>query len=136
MGWILPEVYKTLTHKEFYKKCVRTRAMFGDFFYDGELLRSPVITDKARLKTTKIKAEAYGGLLEHTATFSELWRRRDGKKLLLLVNASHKETTPTLHTLLPDGTYTPGGALTEPVAVTGGALTVTLPPLSVSYLIV
>ena len=136
MGWILPEVYKTLTHKEFYKKCVRTRAALGDFFYDGELLRSPVITDSVKLKTTKIKAEAYGGLLEHTATFSELWRRQDGRKLLLLVNASQKETVPTLQTLLPDGTYTLAGDLTEAVTVKDGALSVTLPPLSVSYLIV
>ena len=136
MGWILPETYKELTHKEFYKKCVRTRAALGDFFYQGRLLRSPVIDDKVKLKTTKIKAEAYGGLLEHTATFSELWEREDGKRLLLLVNASVKETSPTLQTLLPDGVYTPMGDLSLPVAVSDGCLTITLPPHSVSYLIV
>jgi hypothetical protein len=136
MGWILPEVYKALEHKDFYKKCVRTRALLGDFFYDGELLRSPVIADKVKLKTTKIKAEAYGGLLEHTATFSELWERKDGKKLLLLVNASQKETTPVLQACLPDGVYTLQGDLTENVSITEGRLTLTLPPHSVSYLMV
>ncbi len=136
MGWILPETYQSLTHKEFYKKCVRARADLGDFFYDGTLLRSPAITDKIKLKTTKIKSEAYGGLLEHTATFSELWQRKDGKKLLLLVNAASKETAPTLQADLPDGSYSLQGDLSGNVSVQKGCLTVTLPPHSVSYFIV
>ena len=86
------------------------------------------------MKTTKIKAEAYGGLLEHTATFSEMWERKDGKKLLLLVNASSKETSPTLQTLFPDGLFALQGDLTGSVQITEGSLTVTLPPHSVSYL--
>lgn len=135
MGWILPETYKALTHKEFYKKCVHARVQLGDFFYDGKLLRSPKIEDKVKLKTTKIKAEAYGGLLEHTATFSEYWERGDGKKLLWLINASTKETSPILHTQLPDGIYTAAGDLQASVAAEGGRLSVTLPPLSVSYII-
>jgi hypothetical protein len=32
----------------------------GSFFYDGRLLRSHKIEDKVKLKTTKIKVEAYG----------------------------------------------------------------------------
>lgn len=36
------------------------------------------------------------GLLEHTATFFEIWEREEGRKLLLLVNASTQETEPTL----------------------------------------
>ncbi|MBR4053176.1 MAG: alpha amylase C-terminal domain-containing protein [Clostridia bacterium] len=135
MGWILPETYKALTHKEFYKKCVGARSALGDFFYDGNLLRSPKIEDKVKLKTTKIKAEAYGGLLEHTATFSECWERKDGKKLLWLINASPKETTPVLQTELPDGLYTTAGDLQTAVNVESGSLSLTLPPLSVSYII-
>ena len=135
MGWILPETYKALTHKEFYKKCVHARVALGDFFYDGNLLRSPKIEDKVKLKTTKIKAEAYGGLLEHTATFSECWERKDGKKLLWLINASPKETTPVLQTELPDGLYTTAGDLQTAVNVENGNLSLTLPPLSVSYII-
>ncbi len=135
MGWILPETYNTLVHKEFYKTCVRTRVTLGSFFYDGKLLRSPVIEDKRTIKTTKIKSEAYGGLLAHTAAFSELWERKDGKKLLFLINASDKETTPTIRAELPDGTYRTEGDLQTDVAVQDGALSVTLPPLSVSYLI-
>ncbi|MBR5264825.1 MAG: hypothetical protein IKV50_09055, partial [Clostridia bacterium] len=135
MGWILPETYQALTHREFYDKCAHTRSALGSFFYDGKLLRSPKIEDKTKLKTTKIKVEAYGGLLEHTATFSECWERSDGKKLLLLLNASRKETTPTLYTQLPDGAYPLQGDLQGEVTVTDGALTVTLPPLSVSYII-
>ena len=135
MGWILPETYNTLVHKAFYKSCVRTRAKLGSFFYDGKLLRSPKITDKQIIKTTKIKVEAYGGLLAHTATFSELWERSDGKKLLLLINASAKETVPTVSASIPDGTYRLDGDLQTDVAVQDGTLTLTLPPLSVSYLI-
>jgi hypothetical protein len=135
MGWILPETYEGLTHGEFYDKCVHTRSTLGSFFYDGKLLRSPKIEDKVKLKTTKIKVEAYGGLLEHTATFSEYWERKDGKKLLLLVNASCKETTPTLQAQIPDGTYTTEGDVQAEITAKDGVLTVTLPPLSVSYII-
>ena len=136
MGWIKPEVYKTLEHKAFYRKCVQARESLGSFFYDGRLLRSPIIEDSRRVRTTKIIFEAYGGLLEHTATFSELWERKDGKKLLLLINASPKETTPTLTAALPDGDFAPGGDLAAPLHIEGGKLTVTLPPLSVSWVII
>ncbi len=135
MGWIFPETYNALVHKEFYKTCVRTRVELGSFFYDGRLLRSPAIEDKRIIKTTKIAAEAYGGLLAHTATFSELWERKDGKKLLLLINASDKDTTPTVRAEISDGTYRTEGDLQTTLAVQNGTLSVTLPPLSVSYLI-
>lgn len=135
MGWIKPEIYQKLKHKDFYKKCVRCRAELGSFFYDGHLLRSPVITDSHRLRTTKIKFEAYGGLLEHTATFSELWERSDGQKLLLLLNASARETTPVITASLPDGAYSLRGDLTGEVSVADGSLSVTLPPHSVSWIL-
>ena len=135
MGWIKPEVYRTLKHKAFYRKCVRAREALGSYFYDGRLLRSPVIRDTRRVRTTKMQFEAYGGLLEHTATFSELWERRDGETLLLLLNASPRETAPTLTLSLPDGVYLPHGDLTEPVRVENGTLTATLPPLSVSWIL-
>ncbi len=133
MGWIKPEVYQTLKHKTFYQKCVHCRAENGSFFYDGQLLRSPAITDSHRVRTTKMKFEAYGGLLEHTATFCELWQRKDGKKLLLLINASTRETTPTVRLSLPDGNYPLYGDLQGSLTVQDGKWSIPLPPLSVSW---
>ena len=52
-----------------------------------------------------------------------------------MINAAAKETTPALQTDLPDGTYTTAGDLQIPVTVEDGRLSVTLPPLSVSYII-
>lgn len=136
MGWIKPEVYKELKHKEFYKKCVRCRSSLGSYFYDGRLLRSPVIEDSRHVRTTKMKAEAYDGLLEHTATFSELWERKDGKKLLLLINASPRETTPVLTlSSLPDGCYSLQGDLGGKCEIKDSKLSLTLPPLSVSWIL-
>lgn len=135
MGWIKPEVYKELKHKDFYKKCVRCRSELGSFFYDGKLLRSPAIEDSCQIRTTEIKAEAYDGLLEHTATFSELWERGDGEKLLLLINASTQKTTPALTLHLPDGVYSLQGDLKGECRITDGKLTLPLPPLSVSWII-
>lgn len=136
MGWIKPEIYKNLEHKEFYKKCVYCRIKLGSYFYDGSLLRSPVIEDTCYLRTTEIKAEAYDGLLEHTATFSEFWERKDGKKLLLLINAATVETTPKLTVDILDGDYILQGDLQEKVCIENGSMILTLPPLSVSWLLI
>lgn len=136
MGWIKPEVYQELEHKDFYKKCVRCRRKLGDFFYDGRLLRSPVIEEDRYIRTTKMKAEAYGGLLEHTAAFSELWERKDGAKLLLLINASTQESRPVITVSLPDGSCSLQGDLKGECRIMDGKLTPVLPPLSVSWIIV
>ena len=135
MGWILPETYNTLYHKDFYKRCVNARVRLGSFFYDGVLLRSPKIKDKNKIKTTKIKFEAYGGLLEHTATFSEVWQRKDGKRMVLLINASEKEACPCINAYIPDGKYEVSGDAKASVEVVDGEFNVHLPPLSVSYII-
>lgn len=136
MGWIKPEVYRAYRHKDFYRKLVHCREEVGSFLYDGVLLRSPKLDDKTHLRTTKILEEAYGGILEHTATFSELWRRKDGKKLLFLVNAASRATSVTVSTGdLPDGEYTPCGELTQKVTFAGGKAFLTLPALSVSWII-
>ncbi len=135
MGWILPETYNTLVHKEFYVSCVRARVKLGSFFYDGVILRSPKIKDTNKIKTTKIRFEAYGGLLEHTATFSELWQRKDGKKLLLLINASEKATSACINADIPDGKYLISGDVQTETEVCNGTFSVKLPPLSVSYII-
>lgn len=135
MGWIKPEVYQALEHKEFYKKCVRCRRELGSFFYDGRLLRSPVIRDDCHIKTTKMKAEAYGGLLEHTAAFSELWERKDGSRLLLLVNGADREDTPVITVSLPDGSYSLQGDLKGECEIREGKLSPVLPPLSVSWIV-
>lgn len=135
MGWIKPEVYRELEHKEFYKKCVRCRVKLGSYFYDGHLLRSPVIEDRCQIRTTEMKAEAYNGLLEHTATFSELWERSDGKKMLLLINASTQETASTLTVTVSDGTYLLQGDLMGKACVRDGRLAISLPPLSVSWML-
>jgi hypothetical protein len=52
-----------------------------------------------------------------------------------LINASRKETTPTLQAQIPDGTYTTEGDVQAEITAKDGVLTVTLPPLSVSYII-
>ena len=135
MGWILPETYNALVHKEFYKKCVNARVKLGSFFYDGKLLRSPKIKDKQIIKTTKIMHEAYGGLLAHTATFSELWERNDGKKLLLLVNASAKKTSACIQGEIPDGVYLIDGCVQREITVQNGTFEAELPPHTVSYII-
>ncbi len=136
MGWILPETYNALVHKDFYKKCVYARVKLGSFFYDGKLTRSPKIKDKQIIKTNKIMHEAYGGLLAHTATFSELWQRKDGKKLLLLINASAKKTFPRITADIPDGDYSLDGDVQKNITVQNGSFTVELPPLTVSYIII
>ena len=135
MGWILPETYNALVNKDFYKKCVNARVKLGSFFYDGKLLRSPKIKDKQIIKTTKIMHEAYGGLLAHTATFSELWERKDGKKLLLLVNASEKKTHPRIQGEIPDGVYLIDGCVQREITVQNGTFEAELPPHTVSYII-
>lgn len=136
MGWIKPEVYKELECKEFYKKCVHCRMKLGSFFYEGRLLRSPVIEDECYIRTTGMKAEAYDGLLEHTATFSEMWKREDGRKLLLLVNASTQETEPTLTISVPDGDYLLQGDLHGEACVKEERLILLLPALSVSWMLI
>lgn len=135
MGWILPETYKELVHKDFYKACVNARVRLGSFFYDGKLCRSPKIADKQIIKTTKIMHESYGGLLAHTATFSEMWERKDGKKLLLLINAGEKQAYPTVSADIPDGVYKTEGDLKTDIEVRENTFSVALPPMTVSYII-
>ena len=89
------------------------------------------------LRTRHITIEAYGGKLAHTAAFSELWERKDGRKLLFLINASAKPDRPTIVSSdIPDGIYTPYGDLRIPVECKGGSCTPELPPFSVSYLLI
>ena len=136
MGWIYPETYRALKNRAFYKKCVRCREKTGSFFYDGNLLRSPVITHSHTIATRRITAEAYGGRLAHTAAFSEIWERSDGRKILFLINASPRPDTPEISSVpIPDGDYTPAGDLTEPVRFSNGRASLSLPPLSVSYIL-
>jgi len=52
-----------------------------------------------------------------------------------LINASAKEASPTVRAEIPDGMYRTEGDLQTELAVQDGAFSVTLPPLSVSYLI-
>lgn len=137
MGWIHPEVYRRLKNRLFYKKCVRCREQIGSYIYDGRLMRSPSVTGSGMLRTRHITIEAYGGKLAHTAAFSELWERKDGRKLLFLINASANPDRPTIVSSdIPDGIYTPYGDLRIPVECKGGSCTPELPPFSVSYLLI
>ena len=137
MGWIYPECYRALKNRSFYRKCVRCREEVGPYFYDGDLMRSPEIRNSAILRTRRITIEAYGGKLAHTAAFSELWKRSDGRKLLLLVNASGRSDRPTIYSRdLPDGTFSPRGDLKTPVICKNGVCAPELPPFSVSYLLI
>lgn len=136
MGWIYPDVYGKLKNKSFYRKCVRCREAVGSFFYSGTLMRSPAVLRSRMLRTRSITIEAYGGKLSHTAVFSELWKRSDGAKLLLLINASGREEHPLIRSCnLPDGLFNPSGDLVSPVEIRSGELSPVLPPFSVSYIL-
>ena len=133
LGWNAPDLYMQMKHKDFYKKCVHERAKVGSYMYNGRLLRSPEFTDDQPLiRTTRCK-EAYGGLVEHSAVFSEHWERNDGKKLLLIVNACESEAEVSYTYGLDDGEYILSGDTDGVMKIENGKGKVKIPPLSIVY---
>jgi hypothetical protein len=134
LGWNDPDLYLQMKHKDFYKKCVQERAKIGSYMYDGKLLHSPEFKDdQPKLRTDKCKA-AYYGLVEHSAVFAEHWERNcDGKRLLVIVNASENEAKVEFTAQLDDGKYILSGDTSGIMEITNGYGSAVLPPLSVVY---
>ncbi len=133
LGWNAPDLYMQMKHKDFYKKCVHERTKIGSYMYNGRLLRSPEFTDdQPVIRTTRCK-EAYGGLVEHSAIFSEHWERKDGKRLLLIVNACENEAEVSYTYGLDDGKYTLSGDAEGILEIKNGCGKAKIPPLSIVY---
>jgi len=133
MGWTSPESYFNMKNRGFYKRCVQARSELGSYMYNGKLLRTPEFTDDAAiLRTTRCK-EARNGIVEHSATFCEHWERKDGQKLLLLVNASEEAAEMTITANVADGKYALKGDANGTLTIENGTGKVKLPPLSVVY---
>lgn len=134
MGWMDPHIYLNMKHREFYAKCVRAREKLATFFV-GRLLRSPRVEDeRAPLSSDNIYYYDTD-VLKHSPSFSELWEK-NGKKLLLLVNAGEDEAELKVSCEIPNGVYRFDGECKTEISVQNGAFSVKLPPLSVNYCII
>lgn len=134
MGWSQIAPYETFKYKDFYKTCVRTRAAISEYFYDGRMLHPPVLTDDREELFTDQVNKVFGGILRHSAVFGSIWvRKRDGKKLLLLVNAADEEAKCTIECNLPDGKYDLQGGLNGKAEIKNGKAELNIPALSVVY---
>ena len=133
LGWNAPDLYMQMKHKEFYKKCVHERARVGSYFYNGRLLRSPEITDdQPIIRTTRCK-EAYGGIVEHSAVFCEHWERKDGERLVVMVNACENDAEVKFSYGLDDGEYILSGDAAGKLKIENGLGSLTIPKLSIVY---
>ncbi len=133
LGWNDPLLYLQMKHKDFYKKCVHSRENYADYFYNGTIL-APIEfeDDLPPIRTTRCKEARYG-LVEHSACFFQQWQRRDGKKLLVLVNAAEEKATLCVKGGLEDGEYTFLGDTEKTLCVIDGKGTMEVLPLSVNY---
>ena len=130
LGWIVPENYEGLQHREFYNKCVDYRTKNATYFAEGRLLRPPVVTDNAPKLYTDRAKEAYGGIITHSPVYAGHWRRNaDGAEILLLVNAADEPVKCKVECSLPDGVYKLGK---RNVSVRRGVFRCTLPACSIS----
>lgn len=133
LGWNDPELYLQMKHKDFYKKCVHERVKVADYFYNGRLLRPVEFFDGLPALRTVSCREARNGLIEHSACFCEHWERNDGKKMLIIVNASDSAAEFAVTGGLPDGSYALCGDTDGALNIENGRGKVRLPALSVSY---
>lgn len=133
MGWMDPHVYLGMKHRDFYRKCVKARETLTPFF-TGRLLRSPEVED-GRVPLRSDRIYYYDtDVLEHGPSYSELWEK-NGKRLLMLVNAGEEQAVCTVCGEFPDGSFRLLGDSQEEFIVSDGRFQVTLPPLSVNYCI-
>ncbi|MBQ3229819.1 MAG: hypothetical protein IJB49_02250 [Clostridia bacterium] len=135
LGWNDPKLYMQMKHKDFYRKLVheRDKEEVGSYMYNGRLLKTPEFKDSAPILRTERCKEAYGGIVEHSAVFCEQWERADGKRLLVIVNASEEEARVELLSSLEDGVYVLSGDICGELAVENGKGVLSVPPLSVAY---
>ncbi|PKM62303.1 MAG: hypothetical protein CVU97_06025 [Firmicutes bacterium HGW-Firmicutes-21] len=134
MGWVKTNVYEKFKYKDFYKTCVKARTVIGEYFYDGRMLRPPVLSDDREELMTDKDNQALGGILKHSAVFGSIWvRNRDAKRLLLLINAADEEALCSVECDLPDGSYRLNGGRDGVIEIKDGKAQLSLPALSVVY---
>lgn len=136
MGWVDPLMYEKFKYKDFYKTCVKTRAIIGEYFYAGRMMRPPYITDDREELMTDKAGQAYGEIIKHSAVFGSIWvRNRDAKRLLLLINASDEEATCKIECELPDGKYNLSGMNNNicKIEIKSGQSELSIPALTVVY---
>ena len=133
LGWNDPLLYLQMKHKDFYRKCVHERVKIADWFCSGRLLRPVEFEDGLKpLRTDRCK-EAQNGIVEHSACFCEHWQNREGKKMLIIVNASDEEADFNVTYGLEDGKYVLTGDCESELVIENGKGCVHLPKLSISY---
>jgi len=133
MGWMNPLLYEKLEYKDFYKACVKARTAVGEYIYDGKMLRPPVLSDDREELMTDKNNQSYKGIVKNAAVFGSVWaRNKDGKKLLLLVNAADEDAVCKVESELPDGEYKLTGK-NGFIEFIDGKAELNLPALSVVY---
>lgn len=137
MGWLSPKLYNSLPEKDFFRKLVKTREELHHVFHGGRMLRPPVLSDDApRLRCERV-SQAYFNLVDYPAVQGALWQTAqgaEGKKYLLLVNASSSQANVSCTAELPDGSYAIHGDLSGSLALQNGKASLTMPPCSVIWL--
>ncbi len=133
MGWLSPKLYREMPERDFFRRLVSVRAELHRVFHGGRMLRPPVLSDDApRLRCEK-DMQAYFHLVDYPAVQGALWRDADGKRYLLLVNASPSSANVVCKAELPDGAYALHGDLTGELALQNGSGKLTLPPCAVVW---
>jgi hypothetical protein len=130
MGWLSPGMYLNSPHRELYRKMVRARNEYNDFFYAGHMERPPHITG-ADILTTRHDIWNCTQPEQYPAVNGALWQRnRDGARVLLLTNIAGCSQQVEI-TLPYDGPLTLSGDMDETVIFRDGRAHLTLPPYSV-----
>ena len=134
MGWLSPKLYRNLPEKDFFRKLVGVRAQLHHVFHGGVMLRPPVLSDDAPRLRCERCSQAYFNLVDYPAVQGALWQDREGKKYLLLVNASTAQANVSCEAELPDGMYALHGDLDSELCLKDGKTSLTLPPCSVVWI--
>ncbi len=135
MGWMTPQLFERMPHRDFFIRLVRERAKFRPYFIGGKVLRPPVIEDGGG-KIILLKCrEAYKGYVESDCVNGMLWEEKaTGKRALILINSGDKNVAANVKTIIPDGVYTLSGDITQDIEIKGGGFSLTMPPLSLCYI--
>ena len=97
IGWFDPRVIDDPKRFPFFKAVVRTRYKYRDYFYMGEMIRPPKLSDE--IPTVTADWQWYGETIITTdAVFTGAWRKvdEDGKTVsavFIFVNVSNKPIT-------------------------------------------
>ena len=135
MGWMRPDLYFRMSHKDFYRKLVKFRETYADYFYGGRMLRPPYLSDNAPRLVSDKCTQAINGHVDYPAVQGGLWQRMTtGRRLLILVNAAEVPADVDMSVSLPDGTYALNGDMDGSVVLKDGKASLTMPPLSMVYM--